>query len=45
MPLANLEEALEDYKQGKFIIVIDDANRENEGDLTMAAEKGYACCY
>ena len=39
MPLANLEEALEDYKQGKFIIVIDDANRENEGDLTMAAEK------
>ena len=39
MPLASVEEALEDFKQGKFIIVMDDANRENEGDLIMAAEK------
>ncbi|HHV72264.1 MAG TPA: bifunctional 3,4-dihydroxy-2-butanone-4-phosphate synthase/GTP cyclohydrolase II [Clostridia bacterium] len=34
-----IEEALEDIKQGKMIIVVDDEDRENEGDLVMAAEK------
>jgi len=38
MPLCSLEEALEDLKAGKFIIVVDDEQRENEGDLFMAAE-------
>ncbi len=36
---ASIEEALEDFKQGKFLIVVDDPDRENEGDLTIAAEK------
>ena len=39
MPLCSLEEALEDLKAGKFVIVVDDEQRENEGDLVMAAEK------
>ena len=39
MPLASLEEALEDLRNGKFILVVDDENRENEGDLVMPAEK------
>jgi 3,4-dihydroxy 2-butanone 4-phosphate synthase / GTP cyclohydrolase II len=34
-----LEEALEDIRQGKMVILVDDEDRENEGDLTMAAEK------
>lgn len=34
-----IEEALEDFKEGKFVIVIDDEDRENEGDLIIAAEK------
>jgi 3,4-dihydroxy 2-butanone 4-phosphate synthase/GTP cyclohydrolase II len=34
-----IEEAIEDIKAGKMIIVVDDENRENEGDLVMAAEK------
>ena len=36
--VASIEEALEDYKQGKFLVVVDDEDRENEGDLMMAAE-------
>ncbi|TAK35667.1 MAG: bifunctional 3,4-dihydroxy-2-butanone-4-phosphate synthase/GTP cyclohydrolase II [Chloroflexota bacterium] len=39
MPLATIEEAIEDFREGKFIIVVDDEDRENEGDLTIAAEK------
>ena len=39
MALATVEEAIEDLQQGKFLIVVDDAKRENEGDLTLAAEK------
>ena len=39
MGLAGIPEAIEDIKAGKFIIIVDDDNRENEGDLTMAAEK------
>lgn len=34
-----IEEAIQDIKQGKMIVVVDDENRENEGDLLMAAEK------
>ncbi len=34
-----IEEAIEDIKQGKMVIVVDDERRENEGDLVMAAEK------
>ncbi len=39
MPISTVEEALEDIKQGKFVIVVDDEDRENEGDLIIAAEK------
>jgi len=35
----SIPEAVEDIRQGKFIIVVDDEDRENEGDLIMAAEK------
>ncbi|MDH3999617.1 MAG: bifunctional 3,4-dihydroxy-2-butanone-4-phosphate synthase/GTP cyclohydrolase II [Desulfuromonadales bacterium] len=38
MPLTRIEEALEDIRQGKMIILVDDEDRENEGDLCMAAE-------
>tara|TARA_B100001750_G_scaffold49978_1_gene37897 strand:- start:5079 stop:6311 length:1233 start_codon:yes stop_codon:yes gene_type:complete len=38
MPLSKIEEAIADIKNGKMVIVIDDEDRENEGDLTMAAE-------
>ena len=34
-----IEEAIEDIKEGKMIVVVDDEDRENEGDLLMAAEK------
>jgi len=37
--LNTIEEIIEDLKQGKMVIVVDDASRENEGDLTIAAEK------
>ncbi len=37
--LDTIEEAIEDFRNGKFVIVVDDENRENEGDLIMAAEK------
>ncbi|MDE7381476.1 MAG: 3,4-dihydroxy-2-butanone-4-phosphate synthase, partial [Muribaculaceae bacterium] len=36
--LNTIEEAIEDFKNGKFIIVVDDEDRENEGDLIIAAE-------
>jgi 3,4-dihydroxy 2-butanone 4-phosphate synthase/GTP cyclohydrolase II len=38
-PTSSIEEALEDLRAGKMIIVVDDEDRENEGDLTIAAEK------
>ncbi len=38
-PFATIEEAVEDIRQGKMIVLVDDEDRENEGDLTMAAEK------
>lgn len=37
--LHTIDEALEDFRQGKFVIVVDDEDRENEGDLICAAEK------
>ena len=39
LQLNTIEEAIEDIKNGKVIIVVDDEDRENEGDLVMAAEK------
>lgn len=38
MPLCSMEEALAELKAGKFLVVVDDEKRENEGDLVMAAE-------
>jgi 3,4-dihydroxy 2-butanone 4-phosphate synthase / GTP cyclohydrolase II len=38
MALAPIEEVIEDIRQGKMIILVDDEDRENEGDLTMGAE-------
>ena len=35
----SVEEALEDIRKGKMIVVVDDEDRENEGDLVIAAEK------
>ena len=37
--LNTIEEAIEDIKQGKIVIVVDDEDRENEGDFIAAAEK------
>jgi len=37
--LNTIEEAIDDFREGKFLIVIDDENRENEGDFIIAAEK------
>jgi len=39
MGLATIPEAIEDIKAGRFIIIVDDEDRENEGDLAIAAEK------
>jgi 3,4-dihydroxy 2-butanone 4-phosphate synthase / GTP cyclohydrolase II len=38
-PFSAIEEAIEDFRNGKMLVVVDDEDRENEGDLTMAAEK------
>src|SRR5919199_1217848 len=35
---ATIEQAIEDIRQGKFVVVVDAADRENEGDLTIAAQ-------
>ena len=37
--LSSIEDAVKDIKDGKFVIVVDDEDRENEGDLIIAAEK------
>src|SRR4029078_757905 len=39
MPLAGIEEAARDIRDGKMIIIVDDEDRENEGDLVCGAEK------
>jgi len=38
-PFAPIEEAIERFRQGRMVIIVDDEDRENEGDLTIAAEK------
>ncbi|PZC49831.1 MAG: 3,4-dihydroxy 2-butanone 4-phosphate synthase / GTP cyclohydrolase II [Chloroflexi bacterium] len=38
MPFCTVEEAVEDIRAGKFVIIVDDEDRENEGDLSIAAE-------
>ncbi|MBO4312160.1 MAG: bifunctional 3,4-dihydroxy-2-butanone-4-phosphate synthase/GTP cyclohydrolase II [Desulfovibrionaceae bacterium] len=38
MPICTIEEAIQDMRQGRMIILVDDEDRENEGDLTIAAE-------
>jgi len=38
-PFATVEEAIEEIRQGRIVVIVDDEDRENEGDLTMAAEK------
>ena len=37
-PFATVEEAIEDIRQGRFVVVVDAEDRENEGDLTIAAQ-------
>jgi 3,4-dihydroxy 2-butanone 4-phosphate synthase/GTP cyclohydrolase II len=37
-PFATIEEAIEDIRQGRMVVVVDDEDRENEGDLTIAAQ-------
>ncbi len=39
LPFATVEEAIEEIRQGRMVVIVDDEDRENEGDLTMAAEK------
>ncbi|HWP42933.1 MAG TPA: 3,4-dihydroxy-2-butanone-4-phosphate synthase, partial [Blastocatellia bacterium] len=39
MPFATIQEAVEDFRQGRMVIIVDDEDRENEGDLACAAEK------
>jgi 3,4-dihydroxy 2-butanone 4-phosphate synthase / GTP cyclohydrolase II len=39
MPLATIEEAIKEIRRGRMVILMDDKDRENEGDLCMAAEK------
>jgi 3,4-dihydroxy 2-butanone 4-phosphate synthase / GTP cyclohydrolase II len=39
MPLATIPEAVDDFRAGKFVIIVDDEDRENEGDLAVAAER------
>jgi 3,4-dihydroxy 2-butanone 4-phosphate synthase/GTP cyclohydrolase II len=38
-PFARIEEAIEQFRQGRMVIIVDDEDRENEGDLAIAAEK------
>ena len=39
MPQISVEQAIDDIRDGKMLIIVDDEDRENEGDLVMAAEK------
>ena len=38
MPISTIEEALADVRAGRMVILVDDENRENEGDLVLAAQ-------
>src|ERR1700730_1513883 len=39
MPFSSIPEAVEDFRAGRMLVIVDDEDRENEGDLTIAAEK------
>src|SRR5437870_221066 len=39
MPFASIEQAIEDFRAGRLVIIVDDEDRENEGDLACAAER------
>jgi len=39
MPFASIPEAIDDFRAGRMLIIVDDEDRENEGDITVAAEK------
>ena len=39
MPFASIAEAIEEIRAGRMLVVVDDEDRENEGDLTVAAER------
>src|ERR1700704_1610007 len=39
MPIVSVDEAIEEIRAGRILVVVDDEDRENEGDLTIAAEK------
>src|SRR3989441_7514998 len=39
MPFVSIAEAIEEIRAGRILVVVDDEDRENEGDLTIAAEK------
>jgi 3,4-dihydroxy 2-butanone 4-phosphate synthase/GTP cyclohydrolase II len=39
MPFASISEAIEDFRAGRMLVIVDDEDRENEGDVTVAAEK------
>ena len=39
MPLDRIEDAIEDIRQGRFVVIVDDEDRENEGDLAIAADR------
>ena len=38
-PFSTVQSALEEFRRGRFVIIVDDEDRENEGDLAIAAEK------
>ena len=38
MKTNSIEEAIQDYKEGKFVVIVDDEDRENEGDITISAD-------
>ena len=42
MPFSSIPEAIEDFRAGRMLVIVDDEDRENEGDLTIAAEKATA---
>jgi len=42
MTFASIEDAVAEIREGRMIIIVDDEDRENEGDLVCAAEKGDA---
>ena len=39
MPFATIPEAIQDFQAGKMVIIVDDEDRENEGDLAIAADQ------